>query len=711
MLTRAHELQRRDVDVVVAAVDTHHSKALDELLVPLAHVGRDSLRNVLDLDGVLRRRPQVAVVDDMAHLNPHGARHEHRWQDINELLAAGIDVLTAVNVYHLESLNDVVERIIGLRILATVPKTLFDQLHDIRLVDLPARELIERLGRGEVNLPDAVKVSAFFKPSHLMALRELALQTVAQHVDAELRERRHDVGQQDSIQRHVLVAIDGRGQSEHLVRAGYRIAQRRGVPWSVVTVKAGAERIDSAARRRFLWHRHSRQARLLEIDRGFALAQSLGGSTAVLHGADTVTTLLDAATARHARTIVIGRMRCRLRLAPGRSLTQQLLQRGTRFELTIASVPRARRGVRPLRPPSWSVRKPLLLAGGMLAAVGIALAGHLWLNLADISMVLMLALLLVASRPRTTIALLMAAVCFLTYNLVSFASPAPFNMEDPRSVATVSVVLATALIAGRLASRQRSQLFEALEAARAGAETDRLRAALLSSVSHDLRSPLSAMIGAAESLLHYGHAMNKEDCRSLLEMVKAEGERLDRYIQNLLDMTRLGQSGLTLSRDWIGIDELIGAAVRRLQRYVPNARVSTYLPGALPPVQVHLALLTQAIFNVMENAAKFSPDAAIQLQVDRTATGWLRIDISDAGPGIPEDERHRIFDMFYSVEHGDRGHHGTGLGLTIVQGIIKAHEGCVEALPGPNGQGTTIRMTLPWRAAAQQEEHHVEDHP
>ena len=240
----------------------------------------------------------------------------------------------------------------------------------------------------------------------------------------------------------------------------------------------------------------------------------------------------------------------------------------------------------------------------------------------------------------------------------------------------------------------RARLVEELEDARVSSQSERLRSALLSSVSHDLRSPLSAIIGAASSLDNYGEAMSAEDRHSLLETVRLEGERLDRYIQNLLDMTRLGHGGLKIKRDWIGVDELLGSAVSRLQRYQPAACFQVHLPD-LGPIWVHPALVEQAFFNVLENAAKFSPQgAAVEIEA-RVCDGVLQVDVTDKGPGVPEDERERIFDMFYSVKRGDRGRQGTGLGLAICQGMIGAHGGTVEALPGPNGRGTTVRINLP----------------
>jgi two-component system sensor histidine kinase KdpD len=241
----------------------------------------------------------------------------------------------------------------------------------------------------------------------------------------------------------------------------------------------------------------------------------------------------------------------------------------------------------------------------------------------------------------------------------------------------------------------RTRLVADLEDARVSGETERLRSALLSSVSHDLRSPLASIIGAAESLEHYADAMSADDRRSLLDTVRTEGERLDRYVQNLLDMTRLGHGGLTLNRDWIGVDELVGSAVGRLQRYQPEAKFDLRFTPGLAPIWVHPALVEQALFNVIENAVKFSP-AGEAIVVDASdVDGQLRVDVTDRGPGIPDDERERIFDMFYSVERGDRGRQGTGLGLAITQGMVGAHGGSVDALPGPNGRGTTIRITLP----------------
>ncbi|MGO4550697.1 ATP-binding protein [Lysobacter sp. 2RAF19] len=835
MLARAQALLKQGVDVCVGIAETHGRVETQALLEGLPIVPRKRIDyqgrmlEELDLEALLARKPAVALVDELAHRNVPGSRHERRWQDVIDLLDAGIDVYTTINIQHLESLNDVVHRITGVRVSETVPDLVFDRLRDILLVDLPPRELIERLQQGKVYVPEQAThaLQAFFSPSNLTALRELAMQTAADRVDSDLREAQAARGLPGvPLRRRVLVAIDGLGQSEYLVRIARRLAERRDAPWTVVTVQSGGPM-------------PSQQQ--MEIDRAFALARRLGGDTELLHGGNIVDAILDQATRVGASTIVLGRTRERpVARMFNRTLTQQLLQRGAHFELTIVSTPEARaRSRRSLRQSGpWLSRRDVVLA--LLSAVFATAAGAIaerWVGLDDLSLVFIVAVVLVATRTRMAAAVLAATLCFLSYTFFFIEPRFTFYIGARQGVATVILFLIAALVAGRLASRLRMQvialraanahttalqtlsrqlaaaadvgqvvnagrvalkqatgaealvqpddaplsadgahalsekdiaaadwalghgqpaghftdtlgnadwwfmplmversakgmiglrfpasaprlppeqrrLIEAmaddiaqaivrtrlvsdLADARVTTETEQLRSALLSSVSHDLRSPLASIIGAAETLDTYGRTMGEDDRRSLLETVRLEGERLDRYIQNLLDMTRLGHRGLTLNRDWIGVDELIGSATSRLQRYQPDIRFDLHIAEHLAPLWVHPALVEQAIFNVIENAAKFSPAGAPVTVEAMDVDGQLRVDVRDHGPGIPEEERQRIFDMFYSVERGDRGRQGTGLGLAITQGMIGAHGGSVEALPGHDGRGTTIRITLP----------------
>ncbi len=845
MLSRARELRQQGVDLVIGVVETHGRSETAALidgheLIPRRQVDYQGHRlDEMDLDAIVQRRPRIVLVDELAHRNAPGSRHERRWQDVLELLDRGIDVYSTVNIQHLESLNDIVHRITGIRVSETVPDAVLDRLRDIRLVDLPPGELIERLHQGKIYLPDMAEqaLQRFFSAPNLAALRELAMQTAADHIEDHLREAHTAQGISGlALRRRVLIAIDGSGNSEYLVRAGRRLAELRDAPWSVVTVqRAGG--IDTA-----------RQA---ELDRAFALARNLGADTQVLHGNAIADTLLDHAAHDGVSTLVVGRSRERpIARMFNRTLTQRLLQHGAHYELVILSSPHARAQARarwrPGAPVRWlSCRDALYASLCASVATGFAGLAEQWVGLTDLSMIFIVAVVVVAARTRMSAAILAAILCFLAYNFFFIEPRYTLIIAAPWGITTVVLFLLAALVAGRLASQLRMQvltlraannqasvlqhlgrqlsaaadleqvlqagrntlerafgatvmlqvgasqsyspgvqlaqldraaadwalshgqpagrhtqslagaawwfmpllgndqaigviglqesteqrqlstenrrlaeaictdvaqaalrttLVAELEAARVNNETERLRSALLSSVSHDLRSPLAAMMGSAGSLISYSAAMNEEDRLSLLQTIQQEGERLDRYIQNLLDMTRLGHEGLTLQRSWIGVDELVGSATGRLRRYRPQVLVDLQLDADLPPLWVHPALVEQSLFNVLENAAKFSPAGQSIRVFARQVDSHLQLDVQDRGPGIAEEERGRIFDMFYSIERGDCGKQGTGLGLTIAQGMIGAHGGSVSAFAGEGGQGTLIRLSIPLLAPEESRE-------
>jgi two-component system sensor histidine kinase KdpD len=847
MLSAARDLARQGVDVVVGLVETHGradtASLLDGLeILPrraMTHAGRT--HDEFDVDAALARRPRVVLVDELAHRNVPGSRHERRYQDIEDLLAAGIDVYTTVNIQHLESLNDVVQQITGVRVRETVPDAFVDRARDVVLIDLPPRELIARLRQGKVYLPElaASALERFFTASNLTALRELAVQAVADRVDADLREYQTALGGGAvPVRRRVLAAIDGSENSEYLVRIARRVAERRQAPWTIVHVETGREAADPERRSR--------------LDASLRLAQRLGGDVETLRGVDVADELLGYASRNGVATIVIGRTRDRpfVRLF-NRTLTQQLLARGAHVELTIVATPIARaKSRRALQAPRGPWRDYGFALAVSLAALAVAHVADRYLSVSNLSQIFTVAVLIVAVRSRMSVAVFSAVVCFLGYNF--FFAPPRYTLAiaNGGDALTVILFLATALICSRLATRlaaqvqmlrdsnahasllgrlgrdlaaaadagqvaaigartlarafdaeaavltpvaaneplaiaaampaafalgatdraaadwalnhdqpagrytdtlnasgcwllpmtgdgrklgvialrlpreetvltpQRRDLVQAivqdiaqalartlladeLENARVQGETERLRAALLSSVSHDLRSPLAAMLGSAESLQRYGERMAGTERDELLGGIVAEGQRLDRYIQNLLDMTRLGHGTLKLARDWVALDEIVGACALRLRKAFPETPLERDIEPGLPLMYVHPALIEQALFNIMENAAKFSPAGApVRVRATRSG-GELTIDVTDAGPGIPEDERARIFDMFYSVERGDRGKHGTGLGLSICQGMIGAHGGAVQALPGDDGVGTTIRVVLPLTAEPQ----------
>lgn len=242
---------------------------------------------------------------------------------------------------------------------------------------------------------------------------------------------------------------------------------------------------------------------------------------------------------------------------------------------------------------------------------------------------------------------------------------------------------------------ERALLVADLEQARVISETEQLRSALLSSVSHDLRTPLASIIGSTSSLIEYPNTINEQGRRELLQMVLEEAQRLNRYIQNLLDMTRLGGGKLTPVCNWVDLNDIISSAMERLHKELAPLRVEIQLPEDTPLLYVQGVLIEQALVNVLDNAARFSPpQGLITLTVTHDAH-TLTITVCDQGPGIPPEQRERVFDMFYTVRGGDRNRQGTGLGLAICRGMISAHGGEVSALPAAPPHGACIRLNLP----------------
>lgn len=265
----------------------------------------------------------------------------------------------------------------------------------------------------------------------------------------------------------------------------------------------------------------------------------------------------------------------------------------------------------------------------------------------------------------------------------------PEQMEIARSLCEQAAV-----------ALDRTRLAQELEDSRLISETEQLRSALLSSVSHDLRTPLAAIIGSSSSLLEYGGAFSDADKRELLSTVLSEAQRLDRYIQNLLDMTRLGHGKLSLRRDWVDVSDLVASAAGRLDAEAQGVMIETRVEDGLPLLWVHGALIEQALFNLIDNAVRFSPpDGRIEIAACMDGD-WVEFRVTDGGPGISEADREKVFDMFYTVRDGDRSAlQGTGLGLAICRGMVGAHGGTVTVASGPDGRGTCMRMRLPLESA------------
>lgn len=838
MLQAAHTQLRQGVKVLAGVVETHGRAETEALLggLPQQPLVRSEYRGVLleemDLDGILAAKPKLVLVDELAHSNAPGSRHAKRWQDIQELLAAGIDVFTTVNVQHLESLNDQVRGITGVQVRETLPDWVLQEAFELLLIDLPPRELLERLREGKVYVPEQARaaIDAFFTQTNLTALRELAMQTAAAQVDNDLAQGYRQLGQAaPAVRGRLLVGIDGDAQAERLVRHASRVAQRRHLPWSLVHVDNGSAR-DEQSR--------------LRLQSAQQLAERLGGEVVLLRAGEVAKTLIQHAAERRASLLLVGQSRPRLRRRLfGGGLAARLLRQAHGLEINVLDSdheqhqPRTRNSVTLV----WFDYALALVA--TLLATALAWAVSSVLPLPNISLVFLAAVLLVAVRSSLGPALACAALSFLTYDFLFIPPNFSFSIQREEDVLTLLFFLLMAALTGNLAARQRrqlqalrdtqeetselldlsrkltaatdrqavisaaaqhlegwsdvqlcllnrdgqggwkvetggpqqfteaeraaadwawqhdqpagkgtgtlplgrwwwwplsvedgplallgvcakegqslsgqrrrlltalsqplaqalarAQLADDLEAARLHGETEQLRSALLASVSHDLRTPLTAMRGSIDSLLALGEAIPLEDRRELLEGTRDEAERLDRYIQNLLDMTRLGHGALKLARDWVSPADIVGSSLNRLRAVLAPLQVSTEVPAELPLLYVHAALIEQALVNVLENAARFSPShGRLQLRAGADEQE-IFFAVSDEGPGIPEEDRAKIFDMFYTAARGDRGGQGTGLGLAICQGMVGAHGGRISVADGIDGRGTCITLHLPLQA-------------
>ncbi|WP_419711376.1 DUF4118 domain-containing protein [Pseudomonas sp. NFX224] len=838
MLQAAHTQLRQGVKVIAGVVETHGRSETEALLsgLPQQSLVRSEYRGVeleeMDLDGLLATKPKLVLVDELAHTNAPGSRHEKRWQDIQELLAAGIDVYTTVNVQHLESLNDQVRGITGVQVRETLPDWVLQEAYELLLIDLPPRELLERLRDGKVYVPEQARaaIDAFFSQTNLTALRELAMQTAAAQVDNDLAQGYRQLGQAaPAVRGRLLVGVDGDAQAERLVRHASRVAQRRHLPWSLVHVDNGSVR-DEQSR--------------LRLQSAQQLAERLGGEVVLLRAGEVAKTLIQHAAERRASLVLVGQSRPSLRRRLfGGGLAARLLCTARGLEINVLDSDHEQHQLRQRSMQSLVWFDYALAVVATILASALAWAVAKTLPLPNISLVFLAAVLLVAVRSSLGPALVCAALSFLTYDFLFIPPNFSFSIQREEDVLTLLFFLLMAALTGNLAARQRrqlqalrdtqeettelldlsrkltaatdrqavisaaahhlegwsdlqlcllnrdgpsgwkvetggplefseaeraaadwawqhdqpagagtgtlpfgrwwwwpltvedgplallgvcakegqtlsgqrrrlltalsqplaqalarAQLADDLEAARLHGETEQLRSALLASVSHDLRTPLTSMRGSIDSLLALGEAIPLEDRRELLEGTRDEAERLDRYIQNLLDMTRLGHGALKLARDWVSPADIVGSALNRLRAVLAPLQVSTEVPAELPLLFVHAALIEQALINVMENAARFSPShGRLQLRAGADDSE-LFFSVSDEGPGIPESERSKIFDMFYTAARGDRGGQGTGLGLAICQGMVGAHGGRISVADGIAGRGTCITLHLPLQA-------------
>jgi two-component system, OmpR family, sensor histidine kinase KdpD len=844
MLRTARRRKAEGDDVLIGVVESHGRRETEALLRGLEVLPRKPIeykaRTLMefDIDGALARRPKLLIVDEYAHSNAPGSRHPKRWQDVEELLGAGIDIWTTLNVQHVESLVDVVQRITGVRQRETVPDSALSRADDIELVDITPDELRARLADGKVYVPETARLAAenFFKPENLTALRELALRRMAQTVDDQLIATMREKGVEGpwAAGERIVVLVGGDAMASALVRTARRLSDMMmDAPWTVAHVERPNQKPPSPAA----------QGRLSEALR---LAEQLGGSTVVLTGDDVVASVMAYARRNNVTQIVIGKSRdSRLRELLGRTLATALLRQARGAAVHVVTERGADDAKAPLvDAPSFSLAGWRGHAGALvLVAVTCGLAGLLdqFASGANLAMIFLLSVLGAGLAFGLWPAVTAAAAAALAYNFFFLEPRLSFVIGHPTDVLTFAVFFVVAMTTGWLTGRVRDQsrrtsarasviaallassrrlsgsatrddtahaladqisaagnakaivllpqgeeivpvagapvledlgaaamaaarwAWEKGEAAGSGtgtlpqtswtfwplqgvrnrvgvagveantlrpgsdeeklvlalldqgavaleradlalaaveAETlrrsDRFRAALLNSISHDLRTPLSTVLGSTTTMIEYGEGMPPATRADLLQSVREEAERLNRYVGNLLDMTRLEGGGLNIREDWIDVRDVLMAAAERVSRRLSGRHIERDFPPDLPPVRLDPNLLEQAVVNILENAIAYSPDdTAIDLAAYEDRNNVV-ISIEDEGKGIPTAELERVFEKFRRMEEPTDRTKGAGLGLSISKGFIEAMGGRIAAASPIHGDhGTRVLISLP----------------
>lgn len=838
MLAQARRRRAGGEDVLAGVIETHGraetQAQLGDLPVLLRRQipYRGQMLEEFDLDAALARRPGLLLMDELAHTNAPGSRHAKRWEDVAELLEAGISVWATLNVQHLESLNDDVARITGIRPAETLPDRVLEVADEIELIDLPPAELRQRLREGKIYRADTAKraLESFFREGNLAALREIALRRAAAHVDTEVQgwRRRAGVASPWPAAERVLALVGPDPAAEAVVRQAKRLADALHAPWIALHIERAGEGTGSA---------HAVRGPL-------ALAAQLGADIEVRAptGGDLIATMLDLASTRNATHLVIGRAAAPLwRRLLGRTLGYQLLRRAPDFVLHIVpalgDAPRRRRS-RPATPPSvlpWAGTVALVAA---VTGAGVVLRDVLPIEAAD--MVYLAVVVASAVVWGLWPALLAVALGVLAWDFFFIPPIYTVTIDSPRDVVTALVFTGVAVLTGGLAGRVRAearaagarieglrrigafsrrlgqptnepdllieiarqaaglagraavliargdeldlratepqgesldegawaaarwawtrgeptgrgtgtlpsaswrflplrtvrgglgvlgvrsaedfddpqlQALEALadqaavalervrlatESARAAAleDTQRLRTALLASLGHDLRTPLASIQGAAGTLRTAWNGLTPETRADLLASIEQDVGRMNRFLANITDLTRLESGEVRPRLAPVSVAEVVDAALARL----PEALFfAVRIPEGLH-VLADAALLEQALFNVLDNALKYSPHGSLVRIRAEAEAGRVAIMIIDEGLGIPAEDLPHVFDSFFRVRRGDRTAPGTGLGLAIARGLVEAMGGRIEARsPGPEAMmaerpGTMITVRLP----------------
>ena len=848
MLTQARRRRLDGIDVAIGVVETHGRVETDaltkgfEIIPKKRSLYKGRVLFEMDLDAILQRRPQLVLVDELAHSNVEGSRHPKRYLDVEELLASGIDVYSTVNIQHIESLNDVIAQITRIHVRETVPDEILEEANELELVDTTSDDLLQRLREGKVYVKAQAEraLRHFFSPGNLTALRELALRKTAQHVDRNMTDymRTHGIGGPWPAGEHIVVCVNEHPSSAELVRRARRLAENTKASWTALYVES------------------PRHSTLSEIEKDrvadtLRLAQRLGAETVTLPGRDIAQTVLLYARQNNVTQILIGKsarsrwfemlhgsvVRDLMRESGSISVTAVLAEGEVVAAKTVRTAPSV--DVRAWRDYAWSsLAVALTVAGAWIFNVAMAHA------LGSIGMLFLVPVLLSAVTFGLRPALFTAVLSALAYNFFFLPPLYTLTVADPNNLLSFTVLLFVAIIGGNLAARvrvqadiasarariagdlysyagklagiallddilwasafqiasmlktnvvillpdpgtgrptiragyppedeldaqdlaaagwcwdhsaaagrnaetlpgakrlflpmrtgagivgviglqkfnekiwftpderrlldalidqtalaiERSQLVERVDEAQVHIEADKLRVAMLASLSHDLRTPLASILGAATTLLSSRRLYDAVQIHELLATIRDEAERLDRFVGNLLDMSRLEAGAIGVKLEDIDVAELVEAATKRLARRLADHQVKLDLPDDLPAVSVDPLLLEQAIVNLLDNAAKYAPSGSTIHIGARALDNAIVLTIEDEGPGISPDALPNIFNKFYRAKEADRRVAGTGLGLVVARGFVEAFGGRLDAANRSDRRGAVLTISLP----------------
>jgi two-component system sensor histidine kinase KdpD len=836
MLAGARQLHTDGIDVVIGVVETHGraetAAQIGDLPIlprrPIAYRGQ--VLEEFDLDAALARRPALLLVDELAHTNAPGSRHNKRWEDVEELLAAGIDIWATLNVQHLESLNDAVARITGVRVRETLPDSVLGTADELEVVDLPPAELRTRLATGRIYKPEVAgrAMAGFFREGNLRALREMALRQAAAHVDADVMDymRRQAIQGPWPVGERVLALVGPDDIAGSVVRHAASLATALRAPLIALNV----ERPSGGG-----------EARM-----AMELAVQMGAEIELASGTDLVREVLDVAARRNVTQIVMGRGRPPLlRRLYGRTLARAMLRHAGAYALHVVPAPttpvpvgRRRRRQEPWY--AWASATAIVAAVTLLGE-GLVL----YVSQESLGMVFLAAVVSCAVLFGLAVALYAAVIGFMCWNFFFIPPLYELTVSEPRDAVAIVLFLGVAAATGALASRVRQEADAArsrieglrrigafsrklgepttepellLEIARQAAsitgramvlvplgedlniraaeppadtmdeaawaaarwafgkqepagrgtatlpsaawrflpmyttrgrvgllgvrperdfdapmlqalnalvdqgavavervrlateaalsavqeETQKLRTTLLSSLSHDLRTPLAGIRGAADTLRTAWDRLDVATRADLLRSIEDDTERMTHFLSNILDMTRLETGEIVPRALPLSLHDLVPAALSR----VPGAASAVQdLPPDLPLVVADPTLLEQVLVNVLDNCVKHGAGGPIMVSaIDVGDRIVLRI--ADRGPGIPPEDLPHVFDSFYRARRGDRTQPGTGLGLAIARGLMEAMGGEITAQsPRPDAgaagpPGTLITLRIPKAAGA-----------